>query len=93
MRSVVKSRLSAAAQGCLGIETREQSPARSRLAFLHDETAWSEVVAERALLDRLGGNCRVPIGARARRTADKLTSFRGSSYRRPTAAGRSSTCT
>jgi hydroxymethylbilane synthase len=65
--------LSAAAQGCLGIETREQSPARSCLSFLHDEIAWSEVAAERALLDRLGGNCRVPIGARARRTADKLT--------------------
>lgn len=58
--------VSAAAQGCLGIETREQSPARSHLAFFHDQSAWFEVAAERALLNRLGGNCRVPIGARAR---------------------------
>lgn len=58
--------LSAAAQGCLGIETREQSPARAHLDFLHDRDACVEVAAERSLLDRLGGNCRVPIGARAR---------------------------
>lgn len=58
--------LSAAAQGCLGIETREQSTARAHLDFLHDRDACVEVAAERSLLDRLGGNCRVPIGARAR---------------------------
>jgi hydroxymethylbilane synthase len=65
--------VSAAAQGALGIETREQSPARAYLAFLHDEETWSEVAAERALLDCLGGGCHVPIGARARRGADKLS--------------------
>lgn len=65
--------VSAAAQGALGIETREQNPTRSHLAFLHDEETWSEVAAERALLDCLGGGCHVPIGARARRDADKLS--------------------
>jgi hydroxymethylbilane synthase len=64
--------LSAAAQGCLGIETREDSAARAHLTFLHDQDASSEVAAERSLLDRLGGNCRVPIGARARIGDDKL---------------------
>jgi hydroxymethylbilane synthase len=65
--------LSAAAQGCLGIETREDSAARAHLAFLHDEDTSAEVAAERSLLDRLGGNCRVPIGARARVGAGKLS--------------------
>ncbi len=58
--------VSAAAQGCLGIETREDSSIRGLLSFLHDEATSREVAAERALLDRLGGSCRVPIGARAR---------------------------
>jgi hydroxymethylbilane synthase len=65
--------VSAAAQGALGIETREQSLARAYLKFLHDEETWSEVAAERALLDCLGGSCQVPIGARARRNAGKLS--------------------
>lgn len=58
--------LSAVAQGALGIESRKESWVRECLRFLHDPAAWSEVTAERALLDRLGGNCYVPIGARAR---------------------------
>ena len=65
--------LSAAAQGCLGIEMREDSAARSQLKFFHDEDTCSEVAAERSLLDCLGGNCRVPIGARARVDAGKLS--------------------
>lgn len=64
--------VSAAAQGCLGIETREQSATHAHLAFLHDPDAFVEVAAERAMLDRLGGSCRVPIGARARLDSDKL---------------------
>jgi hydroxymethylbilane synthase len=65
--------VSAAAQGCLGIETCEESAARSCVPFLHDQSACFEVAAERALLDRLGGNCRVPIGARARFVSGQLT--------------------
>lgn len=58
--------LSAVAQGALGIESRKDSWVREPLRFLHDPAAFSEVTAERAMLDRLGGNCYVPIGARAR---------------------------
>ncbi|HEX5022247.1 MAG TPA: hydroxymethylbilane synthase, partial [Candidatus Binatia bacterium] len=38
----------------------------------HDAATYSEVAAERALLDRLGGDCRVPIGARARLDGEDL---------------------
>jgi hydroxymethylbilane synthase len=38
--------VSAAAQGCLGIETREESATRAHLAYLHDPDAWVEVAAE-----------------------------------------------
>lgn len=64
--------LSAVAQGALGIESRKESWVRECLKFLHDPAAWSEVTAERALLDRLGGNCYVPIGARARLVGAEL---------------------
>ena len=65
--------VSAVAQGALGIETRSEGSARDHLAFLHDPATHSEVTAERALLDRLGGDCHVPIGARARRSGSDLT--------------------
>ena len=45
---------------------------RERFAFLHDAGSFAEVSAERALLDRLGGGCHVPIGARARLAGDEL---------------------
>jgi hydroxymethylbilane synthase len=63
--------VSAVAQGALGIESRDDATLRERLGCLHDTAAFTEVSAERALLDRLGGGCRVPIGARAR--VDGLT--------------------
>jgi hydroxymethylbilane synthase len=65
--------VSAVAQGALGIETRSEGSVRDHLAFLHDPPTHSEVTAERALLDRLGGDCHVPIGARARRSGSELT--------------------
>jgi hydroxymethylbilane synthase len=58
--------VSAVAQGALGIESQTESLAREQVTFLHDPATYSEVAAERALLDRLGGDCYVPIGARAR---------------------------
>ena len=58
--------MSAVAQGALGIESREADPVREHLGFLHDPDTCSEVSAERGLLDRLGGDCHVPIGARGR---------------------------
>jgi hydroxymethylbilane synthase len=65
--------VSAVAQGALGIETRESDAMQVLLAFLHDDSSAAEVSAERSLLDRLGGGCHVPIGARARVEGESLT--------------------
>jgi len=65
--------VSAAGQGALAIETRTDGAARDRLAFLNDTASAAEVAAERALLDKLGGDCRVPIGARARCVGENLS--------------------
>ena len=64
--------VSAVAQGALGIESRAESPVREQLRCLHDPATCSEVVAERALLERLGGDCRVPIGARGRLSGSEI---------------------
>jgi hydroxymethylbilane synthase len=56
----------AAGQGALGIEIREGDAAtRELLAFLNDPAARAATTCERALLNRLGGGCQVPIGALA----------------------------
>lgn len=65
--------VSAVAQGALGIEGREQTELRERLAFLHDAQTFAEVAAERAFADRLGSGCYVPIGARARVLGTELS--------------------
>jgi hydroxymethylbilane synthase len=54
----------AAGQGALGIEIRNgDSATRALLAFLDDAAARSTTTCERALLNKLGGGCQVPIGA------------------------------
>src|SRR5271167_4088313 len=54
----------AAGQGALGIEIREGDVAmREHLAFLNDPAARAATTCERALLNKLGGGCQVPIGA------------------------------
>ena len=54
----------AAGQGALGIEIRAgDSETRKHLAFLDDAAARSTTACERALLNKLGGGCQVPIGA------------------------------
>ena len=54
----------AAGQGALGIEIREgDAKTRNLLAFLNDPQARAATTCERALLNRLGGGCQVPIGA------------------------------
>jgi hydroxymethylbilane synthase len=54
----------AAGQGALGIEIREgDSATRQQLTFLDDAAARAATTCERALLNRLGGGCQVPIGA------------------------------
>jgi len=56
----------AAGQGALGIETRAGDKAtRAHLAFLDDPDARAATTCERALLNKLGGGCQVPIGAAA----------------------------
>jgi hydroxymethylbilane synthase len=54
----------AAGQGALGIEIREGDVAmREHLSFLNDADARATTTCERALLNKLGGGCQVPIGA------------------------------
>ncbi len=54
----------AAGQGALGIEIRAGDEAtRQHLAFLDDPAARATTTCERALLNKLGGGCQVPIGA------------------------------
>ena len=56
----------AAGQGALGIEIRAGDAAtRKLLAFLDDPNARASTTCERALLNKLGGGCQVPIGAAA----------------------------
>ena len=54
----------AAGQGALGIEIRHGDTAtRALLTFLDDAAARATTTCERALLNKLGGGCQVPIGA------------------------------
>ena len=54
----------AAGQGALGIEIRAgDRGVAEHLAFLNDDDTRQAVLAERALLNQLGGGCQVPIGA------------------------------
>jgi hydroxymethylbilane synthase len=54
----------AAGQGALGIEIRKGDVAmREHLAFFNDSAARAATTCERALLNKLGGGCQVPIGA------------------------------
>ena len=54
----------AAGQGALAIEIRSgDSATRSLLTFLDDAAARATTTCERALLNKLGGGCQVPIGA------------------------------
>lgn len=63
----------AAGQGALAIEIRlGDSTMRAHLAFLDDPTARAATACERALLNRMGGGCQVPIGALAELRHGKL---------------------
>ena len=54
----------AAGQGALAIEIRAGDAAmREKLAFLDDPATRAATTCERAVLNRLGGGCQVPIGA------------------------------
>jgi hydroxymethylbilane synthase len=63
----------AAGQGALGIEICEgDTKTRQHLEFLNDPSARATTTCERALLNRLGGGCQVPIGAFAEMRNGKL---------------------
>jgi hydroxymethylbilane synthase len=63
----------AAGQGALGIEIRAgDSETRQHLAFLDDAAARATTTCERALLNKLGGGCQVPIGASAEMRGGRL---------------------
>ncbi len=63
----------AAGQGALGIEIRNgESATRGLLAFLDDAPARATTTCERALLNKLGGGCQVPIGAFAEMMEGKI---------------------
>jgi len=63
----------AAGQGALGIEIRAGDVhTRQHLSFLDDAAARATTTCERALLNRLGGGCQVPIGAFAETTSGVL---------------------
>ena len=55
----------AAGQGALGNRNSRRATAvtRQHLAFLDDAAARAATTCERALLNKLGGGCQVPIGA------------------------------
>jgi hydroxymethylbilane synthase len=66
VRQVIPAELMcpAAGQGALGIEIRAgDSVTRQHLAFLDNPAARATTTCERALLNKLGGGCQVPIGA------------------------------
>ena len=63
----------AAGQGALGIEIRVGDvETRKHLAFLDDAAARAATTCERAVLNKLGGGCQVPIGAFAEVTGKEV---------------------
>jgi len=63
----------AAGQGALGIEIRRGDKAtRQLVAFLDAPAARATTACERALLNKLGGGCQVPIGAFAEMQGDRI---------------------
>jgi hydroxymethylbilane synthase len=63
----------AVAQGAMGIECRaDDALAQALLKPLNCETTMLCVMAERALLKRLDGSCRTPIGGYARMSNDEM---------------------
>lgn len=69
----VELMLPAVGQGVLGLELRaDDGETANIVSFLHHETTWLEVGAERAFLRKLGGGCRLPIAAYATRRGEQL---------------------
>jgi hydroxymethylbilane synthase len=70
--------LPAACQGALALEVRSDSPLVKELAQINDTDVEIQVLAERGFLARLGGDCSVPVAARAQTHEDSdALSLRG----------------
>ena len=68
IRQVLPAKLMcpAAGQGALAVEIRkDDSAVREHVVFLDDDAARATTTCERALLNKMGGGCQVPIGALA----------------------------
>jgi hydroxymethylbilane synthase len=64
-------------QGALALEARvDDDMTREALKAINDESALSEVLAERAFLSELGAGCSIPAGANAESHGERL-SIRG----------------
>ncbi|MCX7981515.1 MAG: hydroxymethylbilane synthase [Syntrophales bacterium] len=64
----------AVGQGILALEVRKNDEElKETLSCLNDHKTWIEATCERAFLRRLGGGCRLPLGAHAAITGDKIT--------------------
>lgn len=62
-----------AGQGALGVEAREDDlEIKTLLDAINDVHSETEVLAERTVLNELGGGCQVPIGVNAQLKDDKL---------------------
>jgi hydroxymethylbilane synthase len=57
--------LPAPGQGALAIETRDADPLADTISRLHDEDVADCAIAERRLLQLLGGGCHLPLGCLA----------------------------
>jgi hydroxymethylbilane synthase len=69
----VEQSLPAAGQGALGIECRENDLITQKwIAPLNHRDSFICVTAERAMCQRLGGGCHVPVAAYAKMVEDKL---------------------
>jgi hydroxymethylbilane synthase len=63
----------AAGQGALAVEIRRgNSEVRRHVSFLDDSGSRGTTACERALLNKLGGGCQVPIGALAELRPERL---------------------
>ena len=69
----VEIMLPAASQGAVGIDRLTgRNDLQPLLEAINDGATYAAVMAERALLEALGGNCHSPIAALARREGDQM---------------------
>lgn len=66
--------LPAPAQGAIGIECRTgDAKTRALITAINDAPSYAAIIAERALLEALGGNCHSPIAVLSELNGDRMT--------------------